>query len=97
MIIKSSFIEQLLHEDYEVIYFTDELDEYVMQVRTVLMLYVIYTDVYVLQAHAFWWGLTCGDIISSFIKQLLCKDYKDYKVITSRTSWMSTSCRCTQF
>ena len=52
-----------------------------MQVHTVLMLYVIYTDVYVLQAHAFWWGLTCGDIISSFIKQLLCKDYKDYKVI----------------
>jgi len=32
-IAKSPFVEQLLRKDYEVIYFTDVLDEYVMQVR----------------------------------------------------------------
>lgn len=35
-IAKSPFVEQLLRKGYEVIYFTDVLDEYVMQVRGVI-------------------------------------------------------------
>ncbi len=34
-IAKSPFVERLLQKGYEVIYFTDVLDEYVMQVRTI--------------------------------------------------------------